>query len=145
MMEQMRCSKCQTMFDSKDAPPSQRHKASYYCRPCLKAMRKVSYWNNVDLKREYARSKQRETRLARVYGMTEADYVNLFDAQDGKCAICEIAADRLVIDHDHITGNVRALLCDNCNRGIGLLKDHPEVVQKAADYLRKFSVTETSV
>lgn len=145
MMEQMRCYKCQTMFDRNDAPPSQRQKASYYCKSCLKAIRKADYWKNVDLKRKYARENQRRTRLARVYGITEAEYANLFDAQEGKCAICEVVADRLVIDHDHATGNVRALLCDTCNRGIGLLKDNPEVLQKAADYLRKFSETELSV
>ena len=144
-MDKMRCSKCQIMFDKNDAPPSQRHKSSYYCRDCKREVRKADYWNKVDFYRDYSRKNQRRTRLARVYGMSENDYENLFDVQNGKCAICEIDIPRLVIDHNHVTGVVRGLLCDPCNRGIGLLKDNPDVVQKAADYLRKFSTVETSI
>ena len=107
-------------------------------------MRKESYWKNVDSERSYSRTNQRKLRLVRVYNITEDDYANLYGDQSGKCAICETNNVRLVIDHNHDTGKVRQLLCDNCNRGIGLLKDNPEVVQKAADYLRKFSVMEIS-
>lgn len=57
-------------------------------------------------------------------------------AQDGKCAICTKSLGRTPhVDHDHQTGKVRAVLCHNCNRGIGFLKDSPEIVRAALAYL----------
>ncbi|QSM04369.1 hypothetical protein PROPHIGD43A-4_59 [Mycobacterium phage prophiGD43A-4] len=56
-------------------------------------------------------------------------------AQRGKCAICGDAPESLVVDHNHETGAVRGLLCNNCNRCLGLLKDNIEVLTSAAAYL----------
>jgi hypothetical protein len=44
----------------------------------------------------------------------------------------------LAIDHDHLTGKVRGLLCARCNQGIGLFSDSPERLEKAIGYLRRF-------
>lgn len=62
--------------------------------------------------------------------------------QANKCAICgceggseDNRGDRLAVDHDHETGVVRGLLCHKCNTAIGLLRDDPEVLRRAADYL----------
>ena len=76
----------------------------------------------------------RRSRL-KTYGLTEADYEDMVEEQDGVCLICSCTEDRLVVDHDHETGKVRGLLCRACNRGIGLLQDNPMILQKAADYL----------
>lgn len=61
--------------------------------------------------------------------------------QDYKCAICGIHEENvtksLAIDHDHTTGLVRGYLCNNCNRGIGLLKDDPNVLRNAIEYLER--------
>jgi hypothetical protein len=58
------------------------------------------------------------------YGVTVADWVFLAAAQDGKCGICGRGDDpiALVVDHDHVTGRVRGLLCHTCNVGIGFLR-----------------------
>jgi hypothetical protein len=80
-----------------------------------------------------------------MYGMTLEEYELMHTAQEGKCAICNNpetmvrhgSTIRLAVDHCHDTGDVRALLCSNCNRGIGLLKDSTEVVQAALNYLEK--------
>jgi len=45
----------------------------------------------------------------------------------------------LTIDHDHATGQIRGLLCNNCNRAIGLLKDNPQTLRQAAAYLDRFA------
>lgn len=44
---------------------------------------------------------------------------------------------RLSVDHDHQTGKIRGLLCNNCNRAIGLLKDSSDILYKAAKYIEK--------
>jgi hypothetical protein len=48
------------------------------------------------------------------------------------------------IDHDHVTGQVRGLLCGSCNSGIGLLRDDPGVIKAAARYVAKHRQTEIS-
>src|SRR5271166_6166626 len=61
----------------------------------------------------------RERHLIRKYGVTQPDYDVMFAAQNGCCAICRRSQDRAFdIDHDHQTGEVRGLLCTNCNRMI---------------------------
>lgn len=75
------------------------------------------------------------------------EYERLRLLQDNKCAICgkpETEIDKkynkikdLAVDHCHKAGAVRGLLCSSCNRGLGQLKDDPEVCLKAAAYLVK--------
>lgn len=82
--------------------------------------------------------------LKRTYSITLERYRELFEMQKGRCAICggegflmaSYHKNKLVVDHDHVTGEVRGLLCHNCNRALGLLKDNPELAQRAADYLK---------
>jgi len=69
----------------------------------------------------------------------EADY--LLAQQNGLCAICNTAPAKHV-DHDHATGKVRALLCFNCNGGLGQFKDDPAVLRAAADYVRFHSLSQ---
>ena len=82
--------------------------------------------------------------LKRNYGITLQDYELMLEDQDCLCAICGgegFIMDttrhkiKLVVDHDHKTGMVRGLLCHNCNRALGLLKDSSEILQTAIDYL----------
>jgi hypothetical protein len=74
--------------------------------------------------------------------MTMERFRAMWLEQGGVCAICGLPERTqrnrlLVIDHDHVTGKVRALLCSQCNRAIGLLCDDPKVVEAAADYIRR--------
>lgn len=74
----------------------------------------------------------------RKYGATTEEIESMFKQQSGKCAICggqSSAGRRLSIDHDHETGQIRGLLCDKCNRGLGLFGDSPELMREAAAYL----------
>lgn len=74
-------------------------------------------------------------------GITVEQYNVLLEKQFGKCLICgDIPTEKekqLAIDHCHIKGHVRGLLCMPCNSAIGLLKDNYEVLQKAAAYLKE--------
>jgi hypothetical protein len=68
-------------------------------------------------------------------------YDALFEQQLGKCKICgthqENLPEILHVDHCHVTGKVRGLLCRSCNSGIGFLKDDEKIVSKALLYLRE--------
>lgn len=76
------------------------------------------------------------------YNLTYED-VKLFKQQRNyQCEICyifekDLTTRKLHIDHDHNTGKVRGLLCDNCNKSLGLLKDSTEILQNAIKYLMK--------
>jgi len=98
--------------------------------------------------REY-RSKKgfdyvRGSNLRSTFGITLQDYEGLKAAQQGRCAICgghetvkhqRGLVNQLVVDHDHTTKKIRGLLCSNCNRAIGLLKEDVVVLHNAAKYL----------
>lgn len=67
-------------------------------------------------------------------------YETLVLSQNNQCAICKIDLSQFEkrphIDHNHKTGQVRGLLCSNCNRGLGYLKDSMDVLQSAIEYLK---------
>lgn len=80
-------------------------------------------------------------RLQRLYGITPDDYVTLFRAQEGACAICHkpetVEGRSLAVDHDHETGEVRGLLCFRCNTALGKFNDDPQLLRAAAAYLER--------
>lgn len=75
----------------------------------------------------------------RRFGMHPNQYEAMRVAQGGKCAICRGAPsrDRLHVDHDHGTGQIRGLLCEGCNLALGKFKDSPEILEQAAAYVRR--------
>ena len=85
------------------------------------------------------KNKVRNYNYIKDYGITIADYDKLFAKQNGFCAICGSDKGwrnyRLAVDHNHETGEVRGLLCDNCNTGLGMFKDNPSLLAKAINYL----------
>lgn len=103
-----------------------------------------------DLRRRYQRNYRvtqskliRNTRLKKAFGISLEDYELMFTVQSGKCAICakpETAVIRgktllLAVDHCHATGEIRALLCKQCNQGLGCFKDDPGLLRRAAAYV----------
>lgn len=82
----------------------------------------------------------KEYRLLSEYDLTLDDYKNMLNKQSHVCAICKQKnGDKdLFVDHDHITGEVRGLLCRQCNFGIGHFKDNPDLTSAATRYLMKF-------
>ena len=84
-------------------------------------------------------------------GVDATRYQEMLREQGGVCAICaqpERAPDKasgktkdLAIDHDHVTGAIRALLCSNCNRGLGLFNDDDALLAKAQAYVLQYSRT----
>ena len=86
--------------------------------------------------REELREKDQKRWLAGKYSLTPAQFEKLLERQRGACAICGVVMGKdLHVDHDHKAQFVRGLLCGSCNRGIGLLKENPETLRRAADYM----------
>lgn len=84
--------------------------------------------------------KFKDQTLRRTFGIGIEDYNILFINQNGLCAICNnpqvsTRNKSLAIDHSHKSGKIRGLLCDNCNRAIGLLKDDIAILKSAIRYL----------
>jgi hypothetical protein len=88
------------------------------------------------------RRKQREWNLKREYNITIEEYDQIFNKQGGKCAIClQKSAHRsgsLFVDHDHTTGKLRALLCNQCNLLLGHSRDNVLILKEAIKYLNKY-------
>lgn len=103
----------------------------------------IDYVKAYDIKRRPPEV-QRSMKLKMSYGLSSNDYNLILKQQNGSCAICGISQSELkgrfknlCVDHCHTTGKVRGLLCQGCNRGIGLLKDNVSVLEKAASYIKK--------
>ena len=91
--------------------------------------------------REYNRKnpdKLRAQNLRRKFGMTLEEYQVLLDRQGGVCAICQSPPEKkaLAVDHKHDESNaIRGLLCECCNRGLGLFRENPMNFFRAVAYL----------
>jgi hypothetical protein len=87
----------------------------------------------------------RNRKLLIEYGMTNDDYEQMLVNQQFCCAGCGTHQNdltkKLNVDHNHTTGNVRGLLCGNCNRALGLLKDNMETLLRLHQYLEKSYVS----
>jgi hypothetical protein len=78
----------------------------------------------------------RARRRARRHGLSWEEVEAMSARQGGACAICKQKPARgLVIDHCHLRNKVRALLCNNCNSGLGFFQDSPRLLQMAIEYI----------
>ena len=73
------------------------------------------------------------------YGLSKEDYERFVEENLGACPICQNPPGKKgwVVDHDHVTGKVRGLICQACNVGIGVFHDDPEIMERAAAYLKE--------
>ena len=124
----------------KDCDPGSRRPAPYPGPRCATHHRAVT---------KQRKGRSRESYLVRTYNLTEAQYNELYEFQGGMCYICGPFSGRngrtknLAVDHDHscCSGRiscgkcVRGLVCDTCNKFLGLIRDNPEAFQRGIDYL----------
>lgn len=133
-----RCKECKRKLISK------RGSAYNKANPHIgrKASLKFYYENHAAMlqrNKRIARSK-REKKLQNKYKITLTQWEGIFTDQGSCCAICKGTrplAKNWNTDHNHITGNIRGILCAPCNWILGLAKDDQTILQTAIDYLRK--------
>lgn len=109
-------------------------KSRSYCKQCQSNLNKNWRKNNQEKVKIQNRKDQLKYKLKNIYNLKEKDLQKMINIADGKCMICNRKT-FLHIDHCHSTGKVRGLLCKNCNLGIGLFKDNPEILKSCIEYL----------
>lgn len=136
-----------------DCHPDRKHHCLGMCKPCYKSQyeknRRASDPEframKIESSKKWHQAQGPEYRfdrwLKRQYGITIADYYDMLTAQGGRCAVCRTddpCHGRLFfcVDHDHLTNEVRGLLCDDCNLAAGKMKDDPVLLIRLADYLK---------
>lgn len=130
------CTKCKETKDLSEFTRCSRTRSGYQaqCSACRSIARKTQP--------HYDKRKSRDRFLRWKYGITLDEYEELLARQDGMCASCgkEPEEKCLVVDHCHQTNRVRELLCDTCNRCLGLLGEDADRIEKLARYARKHTL-----
>ena len=110
----------------------------YYKRPGVNELRKKNRKKNYDPERN------KNMVLKRLYGINLEDYDKLYQSQNGCCGVCQKqlkargkSKDSGVVDHDHVTGKVRGILCSACNTALGLLGENITTMLRAIEYTKK--------
>ena len=101
----------------------------------------VSRWRSENPER--SQEIEEKATLKKRYGVTPEDYDRMLEERGGCCEICGRSGANckrsLCIDHDHLTGNLRGLLCAKCNLGIGYFSDNTTLLENAKVYLTKYA------
>ena len=132
------CTKCNQNYPEEDfyktgrktdKDPNKRHSVCKHCT--IKR-----------LKKNYNPETYRRQHLRRKYDISLEEYNEMLLLQGGNCAVChkEDAGGKhnvFCVDHDHVTGKVRELLCKDCNIVLGLVKDSPEHIGRLLAYIIK--------
>ena len=129
------CTKCGIEKDLSDfyyMKGRNRYRAE--CSDCQKAAQRVQK------KAAYDPLLKRSKDLKSKYDITLDQYDEMYESQQGRCAICGTdqpggRGNHFAVDHDHRTGKVRSLLCAECNTGLGKFKDNPDLLRLAQLYL----------
>lgn len=130
---QSQCLKCQRSADN----------ARYARDPRKREARKLRqrvYWKSLTV--EQQRKHSRKGYLKYFYGISPEQFAALLQAQGGVCAICSLPpkgkrTSTLQVDHDHETGHLRGLLCNECNTALGRLGDDVAGLERAIRYLQE--------
>ena len=115
------CNGCNRLLEEKSFIAKGKGKRGYICYKCKYERKSKDY-------------KLRKRFRSSGYQLTIEEYNSMLEEQKHLCYICKDKKE-LVVDHNHITGDVRGLLCNSCNIGIGMLKDSPEIIKAAYQYV----------
>ena len=134
------CTMCkkEKLFSSFNKNKATKDGYQYYCKEC-----RSSYAKDYIVTTN-GRKTLRARRLKHLYDLTLEDYDILYNKQKGRCAVCGIHQSELGrlfdIDHNHITKEIRGLLCNKCNQAIGLFnvdKYFIKLLDSAIKYIKE--------
>lgn len=127
---------CWTCQEVKAAEEFHRHQGGRrrHCKECMRAQHRARYRATNGKDRVFDQS------LRRLYGITLEQYNQMLAGQEGRCGLCgdePATTRRMHVDHDHQTGQIRALLCHHCNLLIGNAKESVDRLRLAIAYLER--------
>jgi hypothetical protein len=153
------CTKCKkefTLSSFRKTPHTKKYKygVNSVCLVCECAIGRAHYHKPEVRKKQLARGrlrirnwdKERNASYLNRFGITAKDYDKMVVERNNLCDICGLPESRmgsdgrktrLSIDHCHLTGNIRGLLCSRCNMAIGLFDDDADKLKKALKYIYK--------
>lgn len=145
-----RCTKCKQDKPLSEFSPTSRYLGEVQyrgdCKKCNAARAKKIRKQNPGMPESLRRwrknnpDKVRLQHLRHKYGLSEVDYFKKIADQEGKCAICKrpfVGSPH--VDHNHVTGEIRGLLCGKCNVGLGHFDDDPVRLLVASAYLQSYA------
>ncbi len=135
-----KCSKCKEIksYLSFSKNVSTKDGKEYSCKTCHSArFRRYKANNKAKVQKQTKRAN-----LKRKYGLTLEAYEEMLIRHSNRCAICAtlisdltLQGSYICVDHNHVTGKVRGLLCNDCNQGLGRFKDNLLIIDNAKLYL----------
>lgn len=146
-----KCSKCKkiypatTKYFQKDKSKSDGLYSS--CKKCCNVQAHIYLkdpkYKAKKKKYDAIRRKTVRPHLKELYGITLSDYNKIWKKQNGVCAICgkpemarnQFGLKRLAVDHNHVTGKVRGLLCQKCNQTLGLINEDVNILETMIKFL----------
>ena len=135
MIEVKTCRCCKGLFPLEyfHNNKEMRDGKSSYCKPCVGIKALAWKKSNAD--------KALDGDLKRKYGISLKEHKDLYESQNGTCAICFVPEEhasrgKLFIDHCHTTGKVRGLLCHSCNSMLGYAQDSETNLNRGIKYLK---------
>ena len=131
-----RCKECMTLLER------EKYTSDEEFRNRKLNMQAIKMREDADFRARH-RALNRKNHLKRAYGLTQESFDDMLHAQGGGCAICgakQIAGEqgtRMVVDHCHLTNQIRGILCDLCNTALGKFEDNVGLLKNAINYLSK--------
>lgn len=153
-----RCPQCKYLKDEtlfRFRSGNRSHQRDSWCNDCRNQYTREWKKGNPDWERQYKEKNldriglaNRKSYIKRTYGLTWEQFEALIEKQKGTCAVCRTrpvsteirrrGENRAsTVDHDHVTGKVRGVLCTPCNLLLGYAQDDPVILQQAIDYLKE--------
>lgn len=140
-MESKICTACKQELSLEKFSPAKRGYLNTYsqCRKCSNAKTKIWYEKTKG-------SKRRNTYYIKQYGLSLEHIETVLTIQEYCCELCKSRLDLdntrsglgLAVDHCHTSGIVRGLICNNCNRALGMIKENIQTLENMIKYLKRF-------
>lgn len=120
------------MKTCKKCGSADRHPKWGYCQPCRREYERRNPRTRNKDERRRANAKYR-------YSLLPSELASMYEQQGHRCFTCgrheNDLSTKLNVDHDHDTGKIRGLLCGDCNRALGLIRDSVPTLHRMAEYL----------
>jgi len=140
----IRCNHCAAIYRIKQNPEKYKQISISNLPKQVKGKNNGNYKHGLSHTKEYKQKINLKTKLKK-YNLSPKKFNELLKKQNNVCAICKKSESsknqykirKLSVDHNHKTGKIRGLLCNNCNHALGLIKENTSILRTMIDYLQR--------